>query len=119
LLADALGEVSAHEQLLRLQTHFGGAGAWSQIARQLRSWGTAHLPPEAYEALASSHDGVLTLHRLMQAAEPELLTADGGPADAPDEAALSEMVRDPRYWRRRDPDFVARVTAGFRRLFAD
>jgi hypothetical protein len=28
------------------------------------------------------------------------------------------MVRDPRYWRQRDPEFIARVTAGFKRLYA-
>jgi hypothetical protein len=33
------------------------------------------------------------------------------------EDTLNEMVRDPRYWRDRDPDFIARVTEGFRRLF--
>jgi hypothetical protein len=45
-------------------------------------------------------------------------------ADADADAGLSQdglhdMMRDPRYWRDRDPDFVARVTAGFRRLFPD
>lgn len=30
---------------------------------------------------------------------------------------LSGMMRDPRYWRHREPDFVARVTEGFQRLF--
>jgi hypothetical protein len=33
-----------------------------------------------------------------------------------DEAALRKMMRDPRYWRSREPDFVKRVTDGFRRL---
>jgi hypothetical protein len=27
------------------------------------------------------------------------------------------MMRDPRYWQKREPDFVGRVTDGFRRLF--
>lgn len=35
----------------------------------------------------------------------------------PDEAALSQMMRDPRYWRDRDPELVARVTEGFQRLY--
>ena len=33
------------------------------------------------------------------------------------EATLHEMIRDPRYWRQRDPAFMARVTDGFRRLY--
>lgn len=36
--------------------------------------------------------------------------------DALDEETLRKMMRDPRYWRERNPEFVARVTEGFRRL---
>ena len=32
------------------------------------------------------------------------------------EAELREMMRDPRYWRAREPEFVKRVTKGFRAL---
>jgi hypothetical protein len=68
--------------------------------------------------VASSYEGVLALHQMMRASEPELL-AGGEPAPALSEAALVDMVRDPRYWRQRDPEFIARVTAGFKRLYAD
>ena len=34
------------------------------------------------------------------------------------EATLYEMMRDPRYWRQRDPEWIARVTKGFRELYA-
>lgn len=33
------------------------------------------------------------------------------------EARLREAMRDPRYWRDRDPNFAAKVAAGFERLF--
>ena len=39
------------------------------------------------------------------------------PAAEPTQEALVEMMRDPRYWRQRDPEFIARVTAGFKRLY--
>ena len=42
--------------------------------------------------------------------------ADVG-ADALSEPQLHEMMRDPRYWRQRDPEFIARVTSGFKRLY--
>ena len=29
------------------------------------------------------------------------------------------MMRDPRYWRSREPEFVRRVTEGFRRLVSN
>ena len=55
---------------------------------------------------------------MMRASEPELLAGNADPAAELDEAQLTEMVRDPRYWRQRDPEFIARVTAGFKRLYA-
>ena len=35
---------------------------------------------------------------------------------AESEGELRAMMRDPRYWRARDPQFIQRVTDGFRRL---
>jgi hypothetical protein len=32
------------------------------------------------------------------------------------ESELKQMLRDPRYWRDQDPEFVERVRAGFREL---
>lgn len=32
------------------------------------------------------------------------------------ETDLARMMRDPLYWRERNPEFVARVTAGFGKL---
>lgn len=116
--AEMAGELEAQRQIDRLERHFGGAEPWRETARQLRTWAEGNLEPEVYATLASSHDGILALHRMMGAqAEPELLDGAAGPGGALSDEALGEMVRDPRYWRQRDPAFVARVTDGFRRLY--
>jgi hypothetical protein len=39
-----------------------------------------------------------------------------------DSAGLNElhsMMRDPKYWRDRDPSFVAKVTEGFQRIYGE
>ena len=84
----------------------------------MKSWAAAHLSSEVAAALASNFDGIVALHQMMQASEPELLGGGEELASEITEDALAEMMRDPRYWRKRDPDFVARVTAGFRKLYA-
>lgn len=117
VIEDALGEIESQRQADRLRQHFGGAEAWGRTARQLRSWGAANLDPAVLETLESSYDGILALHQMMQASEPELLTGDAEPTVELDETALVEMMRDPLYWCRRDPEFIARVTAGFKRLY--
>lgn len=119
VIHDALGQIEAQQQVERLQQHFGGADSWQHTARQLKAWASSHLTPEIHATLAASYDGVLALHQMMRASEPELLGADGTAAGDLSEDALAEMMRDPRYWRQRDPEFIARVTAGFKRLYAD
>lgn len=119
VLRDALDEIGARQQVERLQQHFGGAESWQHTARQLKAWASGNLDPETHATLATSYDGVLALHQMMRASEPALLDATGMPVGELSADALAEMMRDPRYWRQRDPEFIARVTAGFKRLYAD
>jgi hypothetical protein len=46
----------------------------------------------------------------------EVYVSDTPPGVKYTEAQLREMMRDPRYWRTREPEFVKRVTEGFRAL---
>lgn len=112
-------EAETARQVERLASHFGGHDRWREVAREIKTWAEAHLEPEVFAALSSSYQGVLTLHRMMRGSEPELLGRADGPSGRLDEQALDRMVRDPRYWRDRDPSFVARVTEGFKSLYGD
>ena len=107
--------LNTERELDRLRAHFGGEERFRRIAAQLASWGQANLPPAVFEALASTHDGVVALANMAGKTEPAIARDAEAPAPA-DEQALRAMMRDPRYWRTREPEFVRRVTDGFRRL---
>jgi hypothetical protein len=49
----------------------------------------------------------------------EIVPKGPPPNAAAGEEELRKMMRDPRYWRTRDPAFVKAVTEGFRRLIAE
>ncbi|MDN3565843.1 hypothetical protein QWZ14_15850 [Paeniroseomonas aquatica] len=115
LIAEAAAEFEADRQRERLVTHFGGADRFKAMAAQLAAWGKAKLPGPVYAALASTAEGVLALERMMQTEEPGL-ARDAATPPQETEAELRAMMRDPRYWRTREPAFVRRVTDGFRRL---
>lgn len=115
LIAEAAAEFEAGRQRDRLHAEFGGEERFRRVAAQLSAWGRANLSESVFAALASTAEGVIALHRMMERKEPPLTRAPSADA-APDEAELRRMMRDPRYWRTRDPDYVARVTDGFRRL---
>lgn len=118
LIAEAAAQFEADRQSERLAAHFGGPERFQKAARQIAAWGRANLPDAVFDALVTTYEGVLALERMMQKGEPALLDrAEPAPDDS--ETSLRAMVRDPRYWKQRDPAFVGRVTDGFRRLFKD
>lgn len=117
-------EYQADREVERLIAAFGGAERWAEISRQLLAFGQKNLPADVLGSLSSSFEGVMALYRMMkgQGGEPDMGMAgiaaerqdNGG-----DEGSLRRMMRDPRYWRERDPSYVAQVTQGFRRLYSE
>lgn len=119
LILDIAAQFEAEREIERLEKQFGGAERWQETARQLAAFGRRALPPEALNGLSSSYEGVMALHRMMQdglGREAGFANADGTP-EAFGEKDLQKMMRDPKYWRDRDPKFVEKVTAGFRALY--
>ena len=113
-------EFEAEREVARLINHFGGEDTWREISRQLLAWGRKNLPPAALDGLTTSYDGVVALHRMMTASEPSALRAAASSGPVPgNEEDLHKMMRDPRYWRDRDPALLAKVTEGFRRMYPD
>jgi hypothetical protein len=115
LVAEAAQQFEADRQRERLSEHFGGAERFRRVAAQLGSWGRANLPGPVFEALSSTSEGVIAMERMMRGEEPSLPRTSDAP-EAADEDGLRRMMRDPRYWRTREPEFVKRVSEGFRRL---
>jgi hypothetical protein len=119
-LVEEMGaEFEAEREIERLVRHFGGEEKWREVSRQMLAWAKKHLPAEAIEGLSASFDGVMALYRMMTAeGEPAALVGEG---DGPDggESELHALMRDPKYWRDKDPATIARVTDGFRRLYPE
>ena len=110
-------EASQQVQRSQLAAHFGGEEKWQAVAPQIRTWAEANLADEVYESLGSNADGVIAIYHMMQAREPNVISEAAVPSSNVDEKQLSQMMRDPRYWRDRDPAFIAEVTAGYRQIF--
>jgi hypothetical protein len=115
MIAEAAAQFEADRQVEKLREHFGGEERFRRIAQQISAWGRANLPDAVFEALSTTSEGVMALYRMMEKGEPAI-TRKAEAASATDEVALREMMRDPRYWRTREPEFVKRVTDGFRRM---
>lgn len=116
MIAHMAGDFRADREVEKLIAHFGGADQWREVSRQLLAFGQKNLPADVLDTLSSSFEGVLALHRMMKSEEPGLKKAPAAP-DAAGERELQSMMRNPRYWRERDPAYIAKVTEGFRKLY--
>lgn len=117
MVAEVASEFEAEREVDKLRLEFGGEEQWREAARQIAAWGRGNLPPSVFDVLATSREGVLAMRKMMAANEPRLL-GDGASTSGPlSEADLKEMMRDPKYWREQDPNFIGRVTEGFRRIY--
>ena len=107
------------ERKLGTMVRLPGESATEEEIHQLFAWGKAHLPEAVLGALSTTAEGIFVMHRMMAEGEPAILQSNGAGATTNDESQLREMIKDPRYWRDRDPDFVNRVSEGFQKLYPE
>jgi len=116
VINDIAAEFQADREVEKLINHYGGADQWKEISRQLLSFGRKNLPEDVLDNMASTFEGVLALEKMMKSEEPGLKQDTQAPS-AVDEKELKSMMQDPRYWKTKDPAFVAKVTEGFKKLY--
>lgn len=116
MILDLAAEFQAERELERLVSHFGGEDQWREVSRQMLTFGQKNLPPAVLEGLSGSYEGVMALYKMMQNDEPNV-SGNGTPAAKNSEQDLQSMMRDPKYWRDKDPAFIAKVTEGFKQIY--
>ena len=116
MIAGLAGDFKADREIEKLINHFGGADKWKEVSRQLLAFGQKNLPADVLDNLSSSYEGVIALQRMMKSEEPGLKKESAAPPGV-GEKDLQSMMRDPRYWRDKDPSYVAKVTEGFQKVY--
>jgi hypothetical protein len=119
MILEMAAEFQSDRELERLVKEFGGTEKWGILSNQLQEFGRKNLPQSAYDGLCCSYDGVMALYNMMkQGANSPIAKSGNGSFDALDENGLRNMMQSPKYWRDRDPAFIAKVSEGFQRLYA-
>ncbi|PZP56779.1 MAG: hypothetical protein DI586_02475 [Micavibrio aeruginosavorus] len=116
LIVEMAAEFQADREVERLVDKFGGADQWKEISRQLLAFGKKNLPVDVLNGLSCSYEGVMALHRMMKAEQPNIKNSDT--AQPSGEKDLYQMMKNPKYWRDKDPSFIAKVTEGFEKLYS-
>jgi hypothetical protein len=118
MILDMASEFQADRELERLVKEFGGQEKWNLISSQLQEYGQKNLPSFAYEGLCCSYDGVMALYNMMKTGSKTVIAKeDGGSFTGLDESSLRSMMQNPKYWRDRDPAFIAKVSEGFQKIY--
>lgn len=117
MIMELAGEFKADREVERLTSAFGGPEKWQEMSRQLLAYGRKNLPRDVLESLSSSFEGVMMLHRMMKGEGDMTSPRVEAESQSMNEGDLKSMMRDPKYWRQKDPAFVSKVTDGFKRLY--
>ena len=75
------------------------------------------MPADVYASLNSSFYGVIALYNMMTSGEPKVLNKSGVQPETLTEKKLEEMMRNPKYWRDGDKEFIKKVSDGFKMLY--
>jgi len=102
---------------MELKNFFGGTEKMMDALRAINDFGTRFLPADAFDALCATPQGIQGLYRMMQSMEPSVQTEKNTPENFSD-SDLRRMMRDPKYWRDAEPEYVRKIENGFKKLYS-
>lgn len=117
MLAPAIGRISESREIAELTDFFGGEEKMRAALSAIDGYAEKKLDPAARDALSSTADGIKAIYNMMKTDEPRV-SAGGVASDSPSEDDLRRMMRDPKYWRDNDEEYIRTIESGFRKLFA-
>ena len=113
-LFDMQNETSAINEL---KNFFGDDEKMRDALRAINAFGERYLPRDAFDAMCATPQGIRAVYAMMQSMEPSIETDDGTSKNLTDDM-LRRMMRDPKYWRDQDPEYVRKIENGFKKLYS-
>jgi len=113
-LFDIKNETNA---MIELKNFFGGSEKMNDALHAIEVFGSKFLPRDAFDELCSTPQGIQGVYRMMQSMEPRVETQKNENENLTDED-LRRMMRDPKYWRDADPEYVRKIETGFKKLYS-
>ena len=117
LLSDLFDVKNETSAMLELKNFFGGNDKMYDALRAINTFGEKFLPHDAFEALCSTPQGIQSVYKMMQSMEPNVEMQKDQSENLTDDD-LRRMMRDPKYWRDADPEYVRKIENGFKKLYS-
>ena len=100
-----------------LKKFFGDEEKMNDALREINSFGEKYLPKDAFDELCATPQGIQGIYKMMQSLEPDVFTNKNTTEILSDDV-LRDMMRDPKYWRDHDPEYVRKIENGFKKLYS-
>ncbi len=117
VISDLFATQSQAAAISELKNFFGGDEKMNDAIKQINAFGEQFLPRDAFDALCTTPQGIQGIYRMMQSMEPHVQTADSDDINLSDND-LRRMMRDPKYWRDHDSEYVRKIENGFKKLYS-
>ena len=117
LLSDLFEVKNETNAYLELKNFFGGTDKMNDALHAINEFGEKFLPASAFESLCSTPQGIQGIYKMMQSMEPRVETQKNENENLTDDD-LRRMMRDPKYWRDGDPEYVRKIENGFKKLYS-
>jgi hypothetical protein len=119
IISELANDYEADREIERLIAAFGGVSQWQEVSRQLLAFGRQNLPEKVLNDLSNSFEGVMMLYKMMQNEQDGKLTSPEklNQTLGLNKDDLHNMMRDPAYWRDKNPKLVNQVTQGFKDIY--
>jgi len=101
-----------------LKNFFGGTEKMIEAMKAINTFGERFLPADAFNELCSTPQGIQGVYKMMQSFEPEVLTDKNVTENLTDDD-LRTMMRDPKYWRDHDAEYIRKIENGFKKLYSE
>lgn len=103
--------------MMELKNFFGSTEKMNDALHAIDAFGNKFLPHDAFESLCATPQGIQGVYKMMQSMEPNVETQKNENQNLTDDE-LRRMMRDPKYWRDSDPEYVRKIENGFKKLYS-
>ena len=117
VISDLYSTQNESNAINELKNFFGGKEKMTDALNAINAFGEKFLPRDAFDALCSTPQGIQSVYKMMQSMEPSVEINSGDTKNLTD-ADLRRMMRDPKYWRDNDTEYIRKIENGFKKLYS-
>ena len=117
VLSDLFSVQNEQSAMNELKNFFGSTEKMNEALHAINEFGQRFLPHDAFDALCSTPQGIQCLYNMMQSMEPNVEIQNSSEKNL-SENDLRRMMRDPKYWRDNDAEYIRKIENGLKKLYS-